>query len=122
MGLFMKGGPGIGKDRKGKELGQGLSQRKDGLYTDRFVTKTGYRRHISMHSLRHSFATRAIERGVNPKALQTLLGHASVQVTMGIYVHITDDSKWLAIAQFEGKSSVVTESTSNGVEPENKMV
>ncbi|MCR4696293.1 MAG: tyrosine-type recombinase/integrase [Lachnospiraceae bacterium] len=74
-----------------------------------------------MHSLRHSFATRAIERGVNPKAFQTLLGHASVQVTMGIYVHITDDSKWLTIAQFEGKSSVVTESTSNGVEPENKM-
>ena len=34
----------MGKDRKGKELGQGLSQRKDGLYTARFVTKTGYRK------------------------------------------------------------------------------
>lgn len=58
-------------------------------------------KHISMHSLRHTYATRAIERGVNPKALQTLLGHASLQTTMDTYVHVTDDSKELAVRQFE---------------------
>ncbi len=56
-----------------------------------------------MHALRHTYATRAIERGVNPKALQMLLGHKSLQVTMDTYVHVTDDSKLMAVRQFEGK-------------------
>lgn len=54
-----------------------------------------------MHALRHTFATRAIERGVNPKTLQKLLGHASVKTTMDRYVHVTDDSIRNAIALFE---------------------
>lgn len=60
-------------------------------------------RHFSMHVLRHTYATRAIERGVNPKALQQLLGHASLQTTMDKYVHVTDDFKFQAVRQFEGK-------------------
>lgn len=62
--------------------------------------KAGIKR-ISMHTLRHTYATRAIERGVNPKALQRLLGHASLRVTMDTYVHVTDDSMNQAIRQFE---------------------
>lgn len=34
----------MGKDLKGRELGAGLAQRKDGRYTARFVTRTGYRK------------------------------------------------------------------------------
>lgn len=45
-----------------------------------------------MHALRHTFATRCIERGVNPKALQKILGHASLSTTMDTYVHVTDES------------------------------
>ncbi len=56
-----------------------------------------------MHVLRHTYATRAIERGVNPKVLQKLLGHASVQVTMDTYVHVTDLSMLQAVRLFEGK-------------------
>lgn len=56
-----------------------------------------------MHTLRHTYATRAVERGVNPKALQRLLGHASLQVTMDTYVHVTDESMNQAVKQFEGK-------------------
>ena len=57
---------------------------------------------ITMHTLRHTYATRAIERGVQPKVLQKLLGHASIQVTMDTYVHISDDSMQKAVRQFEG--------------------
>ncbi len=58
-------------------------------------------KHFSMHVLRHTYATRAIERGVQPKVLQKLLGHASIKTTMDRYVHVTDESLANAIKQFE---------------------
>ena len=54
-----------------------------------------------MHALRHTYATRAIESGMQPKVLQRLLGHASIQTTMDKYVHVTDDSMAKAVLQFE---------------------
>lgn len=47
--------------------------------------------HCYMHSLRHTFATRCIEKGVQPKALQKILGHSTLSTTMDLYVHVTDD-------------------------------
>ena len=53
-----------------------------------------------MRALRHTYATRAIESGMQPKVLQKLLGHASITTTMNRYVHVTDDSMKKAVAQF----------------------
>ncbi len=60
-------------------------------------------RRFCMHALRHTYATRAIERGVPPKVLQQLLGHASIKTTMDRYVHVTDDSMAKAVRLFEKK-------------------
>lgn len=54
-----------------------------------------------MHALRHTYATRAIESGMQPKVLQELLGHASIKTTMDRYVHVTKDSLTKAVQQFE---------------------
>ena len=54
-----------------------------------------------MHALRHTYATRAIEAGMQPKVLQKLLGHASIKTTMDRYVHVTTESMGEAIKQFE---------------------
>ena len=54
-----------------------------------------------MHALRHTYATRAIERGMQPKILQRLLGHASIKTTMDRYVHVSDESLFNAVEQFE---------------------
>ena len=54
-----------------------------------------------MHALRHTYATRAIECGVQPKVLQKLLGHASIKTTMHRYVHVTSESLNQAVRQFE---------------------
>ena len=47
--------------------------------------------HAYMHALRHTFATRCIENGVQPKTLQKILGHSTLSVTMDLYVHVTED-------------------------------
>lgn len=57
-----------------------------------------------MHALRHTYATRAIESGMQPKILQKLLGHASIKTTMDRYVHVTDESMLKAVQQFEAKT------------------
>ena len=54
-----------------------------------------------MHALRHTYATRAIEAGMQPKVLQKLLGHSSIKTTMDRYVHVTDESMQKAVELFE---------------------
>jgi len=54
-----------------------------------------------MHALRHTYATRAIESGMQPKVLQKLLGHANIKTTMDRYVHVTDETLDQAVKQFQ---------------------
>ncbi|MGK2964451.1 MAG: tyrosine-type recombinase/integrase, partial [Tepidiformaceae bacterium] len=44
---------------------------------------------IRMHDLRHTAATLLIEEGVNMKAVQAALGHATIGITMDTYAHVT---------------------------------
>ena len=48
---------------------------------------------ITSHAFRDTFATRAIESGMNPKTLQSILGHASIKMTMDLYAHVMEDTK-----------------------------
>lgn len=43
---------------------------------------------ITPHCFRHTFATRCLESGMKPKVLQTILGHATLQMTMDLYTHV----------------------------------
>lgn len=44
--------------------------------------------YFSGHALRHTFATRCFEAGVQPKVVQSYLGHATLQMTMDLYTHV----------------------------------
>ena len=46
---------------------------------------------ISIHSLRHTFATRCAEAGVPPKVVQQWLGHSTLEMTMNVYTHVNRD-------------------------------
>lgn len=48
---------------------------------------------ITLHSLRHTFATRCIENGVSEIVVQKWLGHSSITMTLDRYTHISEDFK-----------------------------
>lgn len=47
----------------------------------------------TFHALRHTFATRCIEIGFDPKVLSEILGHTDVKITLDRYVHPSLDRK-----------------------------
>jgi len=58
-----------------------------GWIINKNVKKTKIAKQISIHSLRHSYATHLLEEGVNIQKIQLLLGHSELRTTM-IYLHI----------------------------------
>ena len=58
-------------------------------------------RHFTFHALRHTFASRAMEQGMEAKTLSVLLGHASVSFTMDTYAHVLTDYKRESMALME---------------------
>ena len=52
---------------------------------------------IHYHALRHTFATRCIERGVDTKSLSEILGHANATITLNTYVHSSIELKRLQL-------------------------
>ncbi|MCI7130962.1 MAG: site-specific integrase [Lachnospiraceae bacterium] len=46
-------------------------------------------KNFSPHIMRHTFASRCAESGMEPKVVQEILGHTSVQTTLNVYTHLT---------------------------------
>lgn len=121
----------MGKELKGKELGKGITQRKDGRYFARYMDKYGQRKSLYSDSLRdikkmlrdaiyeeehglsgnwrYVFFYTTVKTSAGKRmlpmseeayeVLQKLLGHASVETTMNIYTHATQDSQAIAMDQ-----------------------
>ena len=47
--------------------------------------------HFHPHTLRHTFATRCFEAGIDAKTVQNYLGHSSVAITLDLYTHVTEN-------------------------------
>ncbi|GAJ06624.1 unnamed protein product [marine sediment metagenome] len=58
----------------------------------RALKKAGVNKKISVHTLRHCYATHLLEQGVNIRVIQRYMGHRSLETTMR-YLHLTRKGK-----------------------------
>lgn len=57
--------------------------------------------HFYPHALRHTFATRCFEAGIEAKVVQGYLGHYSIAITLDTYTHVTDDKSKIEMNKLE---------------------
>lgn len=79
--------------------GTGLSRQMIYIIIRELAQKSGIKKKIGPHTLRHSFATHLIEGGADLRAIQQMLGHSSIGTTE-IYTHISDQYLREVITEF----------------------
>ncbi len=70
-------------------------------YRFRMILKRVHVRRLTFHSLRHTFATRALENKMDIKTLSEILGHSSAATTLNIYAHSLMDHKKTQMRKFK---------------------
>ncbi len=66
----------------GDTAGKPITSKSVWLALQGAARAAGLRKHVSPHTLRHSYATHQLERGVNFRTIQAVLGHARIETTL----------------------------------------
>ena len=84
----------------GKQIGSQYSNRGLSWIMRETLKKTSIKKQVSLHALRHSYATHLLEEGLNIVTLKDLLGHANITTTM-IYLHVAQCEQIKAHSPFD---------------------
>lgn len=72
---------------EGQNPGEVMGERSIQYVINEALKKTAIQKQVSMHTLRHSFATHLLEDGVDIYSIQRLLGHSDIRTTI-VYLHV----------------------------------
>ena len=72
------------------KLGKKISRQSLWKIILKYAQEIGIKKHISPHTLRHSFATHLLDGGAELRAVQEMLGHADISTTQ-VYTHVSQD-------------------------------
>lgn len=100
--LFVRLGGTKKVDRTGNHLR--LTARSIQRMVARYALLAGITKHVSPHTLRHSFATDLLMNGADLRAVQAMLGHSNISTTQ-IYTHVTDPHLKKVHQQFHRRNS-----------------
>ena len=68
----------------------------------KLLVKAGIEEHVRFHDLRRTFATLALQNGVDPKTVSSMLGHYSAEFTLNVYTNVTKDMQKEAAQKIGG--------------------
>lgn len=88
--------------KKNSPQTSGLTPRSVQRTVDGYARMAGITKHVSPHTLRHTFATDLLRNGADIRSVQSLLGHESITTTQ-VYTHITDKELKRVHKEFHGK-------------------
>lgn len=81
-----------------------LTARSIQRLVSRYALLAGITKHVSPHTMRHSFATDLLMNGADIRSVQAMLGHSNIATTQ-IYTHVTDPHLKKVYEQFHAKSN-----------------
>jgi len=89
----------------GSKPGQGITARTVQALIRRLAREAGIDKQVTPHTLRHTFATRALDASLTIREVQELLGHSDVSTTM-IYTHVNPEALRRKIQGQPGKTEL----------------